>query len=276
VLGVVQVINSKGSPFQEKDLLPLQSVSRSVAYALYHAQLYDELATLKCLDKEKAEFMRIMVHELRSPVAASKSLVSALQYTHQENPELSAVLGRMEERMDQLLDLVEDILYLSQVKAGRPLGDIAVCDLTAETQATCGSYVGEAEAKGLAMETHLSASPVWVRIDLQGYRLILSNLVSNAVKYTATGSVEVSLQQEAPWAVLEVRDTGMGIPQADVPKLFTEFFRASNARRSPIKGTGVGLAGVKELVERFGGILELETQENKGSAFTVRLPLHTP
>jgi len=113
-----------------------------------------------------------------------------------------------------------------------------------------------------------------VRIDLQGYRLIVSNLVSNAVKYTSAGWVRVSLRREERWAVLEVRDSGMGIPADDIPKLFTDFFRASNARRSKIRGTGVGLAGVKELVERFGGELELTSEENKGSAFRVRLPLH--
>ncbi len=78
VMGVIQVINSKGEPFQESDIETLKNIARFVAYALYHAQLYDELATLKGLEKEKAEFMRILVHELRSPVATSKMLVSSM------------------------------------------------------------------------------------------------------------------------------------------------------------------------------------------------------
>jgi signal transduction histidine kinase len=273
LMGVVQVINSKGDAFEEADLLPLMSVSRFVAYALYHARLYDELATLKGLEKEKAEFMRIIVHELRSPAAASKMLLSALAFANRDNPDLVAVLAPVEERMDQLLMLIEDILHLSRIKAGRPLGDIIVCNLADETRTACQSYLDEAEAKGLLMTVNLPESPVAVRIDLQAYRLILSNLLSNAVKYTPAGSVEVSLWQEQPWAVLEVEDTGMGIPQADIPNLFTEFFRAGNVRRSKIMGTGVGLAGVKDLVERFRGELELESEENKGSVFTVRLPL---
>jgi signal transduction histidine kinase len=274
VLGVVQVINGKGGPFCQDDLMPLQSVSRAVAYALYHAQLYDELATLKTLEKEKARFMRVLVHELRSPVTASRSLAAAMRYTNQEDEQLEFVLGRIQNRMDQLLTLVDDILHLSQIKTGSPLGEIVVCDLVRQTRTDCEPFLEEATARGLAMDVDLPESPVLVRIDLQAYHLILSNLVTNALKYTPSGSVHVALQQAEPWAVLKVRDTGMGIPRKDIPHLFTEFFRASNARRSRIEGTGVGLTGVKELVERFEGEMALESQENEGSTFTVRLPLY--
>ena len=273
LMGVVQVINCRQRPFSETDLLPLQSVSHFVAYALYHAKLHDELTTLKCLEREKAEFMRILVHELRAPVGVSKSLAAALRYVNQEDEKLNSVLGRIEARMDELLTLVDDILCLSQIKAGRPLGDIDVHDLVIKTGADCEPYLDEATAKGLSLSLDLPASPVLVRIDLQAYHLILSNLVSNAIKYTPAGSIQVLLRKQGPWVVLEVKDTGMGIPEADISRIFTEFFRASNTRRSQIPGTGVGLAGVKELVERFDGELELVSEENRGSAFTVRLPL---
>jgi signal transduction histidine kinase len=273
LLGVVQVINCTQRPFSEADLLPLQSVSHFVAYALYHAKVRDELATLKCLEREKAEFMRILMHELRAPVGASKSMAAALRYMHQEDENLNWVLGRIEARMDELLSLVNDILGLSQIKAGRPLGDIAVYDLVDKTRADCEPYLDEATAKALSLSLDLAASPVPVRIDLQAYHLILSNLVSNAIKYTPAGSIQILLHKQEPWAVLRVKDTGIGIPEEQIGQIFTEFFRASNARRSDIPGTGVGLAGVKELVERFDGHLELASVENQGSTFTVRLPL---
>jgi signal transduction histidine kinase len=175
--------------------------------------------------------------------------------------------------MDELLSLVSDILDLSEIKAGRPLGDIAVHDLVLKTKASCEPYLGEATAKGLSLSLDLPAFPVLVRMDLQAYHLILSNLVSNAVKYTPGGSIQILLHRQRPWAVLEVKDTGIGIPEPQISRVFTEFFRASNARHSQIPGTGVGLAGVKELVERFDGELELVSEENRGSTFTVRLPL---
>jgi K+-sensing histidine kinase KdpD len=273
LMGVIQVINRKQRPFSETDLLPLQSVSHFVAYALYHAKVRDELATLKCLEKEKAEFMRILVHELRAPVTASKSLAAALQYVNQEDEKLTSVLGRIEARMGELLSLVNDILDLSQIKSGRPLGDIAVHDLVIKTRTDCEPYLDEVKAKGVSLRFDLPESPVLVRIDLQAYHLILSNLVSNAIKYTPAGSIQIRLYKQGHWAVLKVKDTGIGIPEAQISQIFTEFFRASNARRSQISGTGVGLAGAKDLVERFDGELELASEENRGSTFTVRLPL---
>jgi signal transduction histidine kinase len=273
LMGVVQVINRRPRPFSESDLLPLQSVSHFVAYALYHAKVRDELVTLQCLEKEKAEFMRILVHELRAPVSASKSLAAALRYVNQEDEKLNLVLGRIEARMDELLTLVGDILDLSRIKSGQPLGDIAVHDLVIKTKTDSEPYLDEATAKGLSLSLDLPVSPVLVRMDLQAYHLILSNLVSNAIKYTPAGSIGILLRKQEPWAVLEVKDTGMGIPEAQIHRIFTEFFRASNARGSQIPGTGVGLAGVKELVERFDGELELVSEENRGSTFTVRLPL---
>jgi len=275
VMGVIQVINSKGEPFQESDIETLTNIGRFVAYALYHAQLYDELVTIKGLEKEKAEFMRILVHELRSPVATSKMLVTSILYINKDNDKLSPTLTRIGDRMDQLLVLVEDILQMSRIKSGKPLGEVDVCNLVDETKRTFENYMEEAESKNLELTLELPESPINVRIDLNGYKLISSNLISNGVKYTSSGSVKVSLEQNGEWAALKIKDTGMGIPKKEIPNLFTEFFRASNARSSQIIGTGVGLAGVKELVERFSGKLELITEENKGSEFIVRLPLYT-
>ena len=274
VLGVVQVINRSDRPFCEDDLEPLQAVSRLIGYALYHARLYDDLATLKRLDQEKANFMRIMVHELKSPVSAAKMMADALIGAHGEaHPKVADITGRIAGRMDQLGALIQDILSLAKVKSGDPLGDVRAIDLAVETREGCEAYREQADAKGLALTVDLPDAPLIVRFDSQGLRLVLSNLVSNAMKYTAEGSVTVALRADDGQAVLQVTDTGMGIPEADIPRLFREFFRASNAKKSRIPGSGVGLSGVKQMVERFGGTMELASRENEGSTFTVRLPI---
>jgi signal transduction histidine kinase len=161
---------------------------------------------------------------------------------------------------------------LARVKSGQPLGEIGDVDLAAVVSEVAESYREQAEGKKLAMGVSLPAEAV-VRIDRQALQLVVSNLVSNAVKYTAAGRVDVRLTAEDGWAMLAVADTGMGIPAGDVPKLFREFFRASNARKSKISGTGVGLAGIKSIVERFDGRLAVDSIEGAGSTFTVRLPL---
>ena len=240
------------------------------------AQPWAELAALRRRQKEQAESMQMLVHELRSPVLASRSMVAALRYVRRDDEQLEDFLTRIQNRMDQLLDLVNDIVDLSQVKAGHPLGQVIPLDLAAHTGEVCEPYLAEAAAGGLAMTLELPESPVRVRMAEQAYQLVLSNLVSNAVKYTPRGKVNITLQQKGSWVVLQVVDTGIGIPQEEIPQLFTEFYRASNARRGQIPGTGLGLAGVKALVERCGGELEVESQENCGSTFTVRLPLHNP
>ena len=223
----------------------------------------------------QADVMRVLAHELRSPVAASKSLAASMRYLKPGDPRLPFMLGRIEQRMDQLLDLVDDIVDLSCVKAGDPLGAPVVFDLVAASGTACEPYLADASLNGPVMILDLPEPPMRVCMPEQAYRLILSNLISNAVKYTPSGSVRVTLRREKAWAVLEVRDSGIGIPSDEIPNLFTEFFRASNARGAQIRGTGLGLAGVKALVERNGGRVEVVSEQGVGSCFTVRLPILT-
>ncbi len=273
VLGVVQVINSLDQPFAKADLRPLRSLSRIIGYALYHARLFDDLASLKRLEKEKAQFMRVMAHELKSPVAAARTLINALGALQTESRQVLDIADRIGGRMDQLLELIGDLLELAKIKSGDPLGEIAVADIVAHTAEVCDEYREQAAAADLGLHVRLPSEEVLVRIDRQGYRLVVSNLVSNAVKYTLEGAAEVTLARDGKWAVLAVKDTGIGIPTEDIPRLFREFFRASNAKKRRLPGSGVGLAGAKQIVERFGGRMELDSVENEGTTFTVRLPL---
>jgi signal transduction histidine kinase len=232
-----------------------------------------ELAALERAQQVHAQSMMILVHELRSPVTASKTMLAGLRYLHAQDTQLDDSLARIEGRMDQLLDLVNDILDLSQARSGRPLGQATVLDAVAETREVCEPYQEEAAAKGLAMSVELPGSRLPVFMPAKTYRLIVSNLVSNAVKYTPAGSIRVTLRKKGNWLVLKVRDTGIGVPPGEISHLFTEFFRASNARAGHKQGTGLGLAAVQALVKGNHGELQLQTREHKGTKFTVRLPL---
>ncbi len=273
VHGVVQVINRRGGQFSDSDLPPLESLAQLIAYSLYHARLYQELASMKALKKEKAKFMRVLVHELKSPAAGAKMLAGSQRFLNKDKPDVVAALEKIEGRMDRLLGMVEDILQHSRIGAGDPMGKISVFDAREKVLAGLESYREQAEAKGLKVIVELPGEDVPLRFDEQGFDLVISNLLSNAVKYTEEGKVGLRLSVDEEGILMEVSDTGMGIPEKDIPKMFGEFFRASNAKSSEISGTGVGLAGVKDLVERFGGGLELTSEEGVGSTFRIRLPL---
>jgi len=232
-----------------------------------------ELEDLQRAQQAQLQSMMRLVHELRSPAAASKSMVATFRYLRPDDTQVDKFLAKIEGRMDHLLDLVDDILELSQAKAGQPLGEVIPLDLVEATRAVCNPYLEEAAAKKLAMDVQLPPSALRVQMPAKAYHLIVSNLVSNAIKYTPAGSVRVTLQRKGAEAELTVQDTGIGIPQDEVPYLFTEFFRASNARAGDVPGTGLGLAAVKALVEDYHGQVALQSEENRGSTFTVRLPL---
>jgi signal transduction histidine kinase len=251
----------------------MQCVSCLGAHARYHSQLCAEVDTLRQSERERAQTRLMLVHELRAPVTASRSLIYALQFQGVEDPLVSDVLDRLGKRMDQLLELVNDILMVSGVQTGNPLGELEECDLADVTRTGCKPYLEEAADKGLMMTVQAPGNPLPAHLPHKAFQLILTNLVSNAVKYTPSGLVQVSLREEGAWAVLEVTDTGIGIPATEMDQLCSEFFRASNARRSRIPGTGLGLAGVKALVEQAGGSLEVKSEEKLGSEFTVRLPI---
>jgi len=227
---------------------------------------------MKQLEKEKAGFMRVLVHELKSPVAASKMMAEALGAVRPDDSQVTKMTGRITARLDGLHDLIQDVLNLAKVKQGGTLGDIQAMDFAEVLREACVQYQEQAETKGLGFDLDVPETPVPIRFDTNGVQLVVSNLVSNAVKYTLEGTVRVRLFIADDRAVLQVKDSGIGIPEQDIPSLFREFFRASNAKKSKIQGTGVGLAGVKQIVERFSGQMALTSEENVGSTFTVTLP----
>jgi len=271
-VGVVQVINSKTGTFSEAELPTLEITAILIGYAIYHARLYDDIASLKKLDQEKAQFMRTLVHELKSPAAATKMLTDMLKGRDDVAPDLEQLHDRIGTRMEEMLALISDILVLAKSKSGETMGEIAVVDMAAMTSEACEQYRLQAEQKNIGMDLVLPEEKLTTRIDTNGCNLVLSNLVSNAVKYTNEGRVTVNLRREDKWVVLDVTDSGIGIPEKDIPKLFNEFFRASNAKKQKIQGSGVGLSSIKNIVERFDGQMELQSVENEGSTFTVRLP----
>lgn len=236
------------------------------------ARLTREKREMERLDQQKSDFMRTVAHELRAPVAGAQSLVRTLlrgmsgDLTDQQKE----ILQRIEARQSQLMDLVNDLLSLAASKTfdlDEPLKPVS---LGAEIRRVLDQFSVEAEKKGVATSYKLPDKDVLVKASGDGLPKIFNNLVGNAVKYTPEGGqVEIEVIEGPAGVVCTVSDTGIGIPEQDLPHLGEEFFRARNARKSGVIGTGLGLSIVKQQLDRCGGKIEVQSVEGKGTTVTL-------
>ncbi len=273
VIGAVQVANRRSGRCGEAQRRQLDVLGRIVGLAVCNARLQDDASGPQASEGANPQFMRMMIHELKSPVASARTLVSGLRFSHGDDPKVGHALDRVVEQLDGLLSLIGDVLALLKVRSGQPLGPVGDLDLAGEVTSGCRAYAATARTKGLKFAVETPDEPMRVRIDHKGFQLVLANLVSNAVRYTMTGSVRVVLRRDDGWARLAVSDTGIGIPHEEMSQLFTEFYRGSNARARGIKGSGVGLAAVKHMVERFEGRIDVESEPGRATTFIIHLPL---
>jgi signal transduction histidine kinase len=173
----------------------------------------------------------------------------------------------------RLRNLIEDLLTQSRIDAGRlrlNVERVLVADLVDRVQTTMRPLSVAADVK---LEVHSVAKNVAVNADEPQLEQVLTNLLSNGIKFTSYGgSVTLEVQQLGDEVVLQVRDTGIGIPAAEIPDLATRFFRASNAVAGAFAGTGLGLAIVAEIVERHGGTITFDSAVGVGTTVTLRLP----
>jgi signal transduction histidine kinase len=271
-LGVLRAYGGEGHRFSDEDAAFLELVAAHGVVAIENAQAY---LMLEEMDREKSRFVRTATHELRSPINVTESLLTALAtgYVGELSPEHVEVVNRALKRVQALKSLVNDLLDLAAGKALAQPTERRRVPIGALVTEVCERFQTRAAAKGIDMSVPPPAEPVEVLADPADIDRIVTNLVSNAVKYTVAGRVTVSVGQEGGFARLVVADTGIGIPAESIPKLFQEFYRARNAKALEEAGTGLGLTIVRDLVERYGGRVSVESREGEGTTFTVLLPL---
>lgn len=232
----------------------------------------DEMADAIQADREMERRLTADVaHELRTPLQAIQATVEAMQ---------DGVLPADEERLGVVRDetvrlarLADGILELTRLERGSVPMDMRVLDVGDPVRTAIDAHRALLESVELVLHADI-ADHVRVRGDSDRLTQAVGNLISNAARYTpAGGSVFVALRAEDDRAVIEVADTGVGISQNDEGKVFDRFWRADAARHSATGGLGIGLAIVKEIVERHGGAVGTARREGGGSVFTIRLPL---
>lgn len=228
---------------------------------------------LKELDEMKQEFVSSVTHELRSPLTAITQFVSLLM-----DGKYGAVTGRQRESLltvknnaIRLSSLVDDLLTTAKIDAKRSevfLETFDVRELMTEVQKLFEPLALE---KGLAFKVDVPINTVHVYADRGKINQILNNLISNAIKFTNKGWIELVVREEKGAVQVAVVDTGLGIPEGDKPKIFDKFFRGASTAHA-VKGTGLGLSIVKAFVELQGGTVWVESNPGGGSKFIFNLP----
>ncbi|MEJ2569517.1 MAG: response regulator [Anaerolineales bacterium] len=227
------------------------------------------------LDEMKSTFMLTVAHELRAPVSSALSLLRTLLHglSGDMNENQSEIMDRIEIRLEMLLDLINDLIELSASKTPALMEAQESIAVQPVLEKIINHFSTEAESKSISLSLQAPTDTAYVQATKNGLEKIFANLIHNAIKYTpAHGRVEIALEDTGGRVKITVADSGIGIPEDDIPRLWNEFFRAHNARASGISGTGLGLSIVKQYVEEFAGIVGVESVENEGSTFTVELP----
>jgi signal transduction histidine kinase len=272
-LGVLRVYSNRPHRFTPLDVDYVTAIARQSATALEYAVTCQGLQNS---EETRAHFVRMVTHELRSPVSGAQSLVRTLLHSRgaELNPQQRDIVTRIEARLDLLMALIDDLLALAASKTVGQEEQLEGILLQPVLEQVIGRLTPEAEAKQIRLNLDAPVRVLAVHATEEGLARVFINLIGNAIKYTpAGGRVDVTVVERLGTAGVSVADTGIGIPRADLPHLWEEFFRAGNAKRSGIKGTGLGLSIVKQLVDHFGGLIEVHSVEGEGTTFNVTLPL---
>lgn len=240
--------------------------ARAVEYRIQHQ--------LREVDAAKSDFVSNVSHELRTPLTIISGYLELLdeELTGDIDDEQAHMLAVTRRNVQRLRELIEDLLTLDRAEhSGTAMEHVDLC--VAVRNATTDLELNAAN-RGIVIRTSCPGEPVLTLADPAQMQRAMLNLVSNAVKFSRRdGVVEVRLEVADEDAVIVVRDQGMGIPAGDLPKLGSRFFRASNAVRSEVSGTGLGLRIVQTIVRNHHGTMTLDSVEGEGTTVTLRMPL---
>lgn len=251
--------------------------------------LLQDLTQVRRLQVMRRDFISNLSHELRSPLASLRAVVETLQDGAVNDPPAAArFLSQAEGEINTMTQMVEELTELSQIESGQVRLRLAPVPVSELIDAPVERLRPQAEAGGLALVVDLPPDLPPVMVDAGRVRQVVTNLLHNAVKFTPPGGrVTITAMEEsaagrdedgAPesrttrMVVIEVRDTGIGIAKADLPRVFERFYKSDRARTRGRGGTGLGLAIARHIVEAHGGRIRVKSKEGKGSSFFFSLP----
>lgn len=242
--------------------------------------LFRDLTQIRRLETVRRDFIANVSHELRTPMAALKALVETLKESALEDPPAARrFLKRMEDEVESMTKLVEELLELSKIEAGQAPMRLAPTSLTEILLPPLERLRIQVEKANLTLTLDLPPDLPLVLADAEQMQRVVTNLLHNAIKFTPPGGritvraylAEPKAEQQEPELVVEISDTGIGIPPEHLPRIFERFYKVDRARAGG--GTGLGLAIAKHIVQAHGGRIWAESTEGQGSTFYFTMPV---
>jgi signal transduction histidine kinase len=265
-------ISSAGSAFGENDVFALELLRQYVGIAIQNVALFGELQSQRAsviqLNQLKDDLIAVLAHDFKGPLTTIIGFTELLEQHALEGEDAEGALRTIRQSATRLASLANDTLALSRVEQGElnlAADPVDVAQIVKETV--------EALEPKRTIGVDVSAENPVVRGDPARLRQVFENIVGNAIKYSPEEKpVQVRVSETESTVRVAIKDEGMGIPPDEMKFLFERFTRASNAKRSRVKGTGLGLYLAKTLVERHGGNIQVQSVLGEGSTFTVVLP----
>ncbi len=232
------------------------------------------LERLEAAFKKITQFTADASHELRTPVAVMRTRAELSLRKARSAGEYRDVIAEVLSELEKTSGLIEQLMFLARADSGAETLHFAATNVAEVLREACHQGSALAEAKQIAFQEQISGDSMWIQGDASSLRRLFLILIDNAVKYTpASGKIEVSLQRNDGYAVAEVRDTGIGIAEADLPNVFERFYRADKARTRESGGVGLGLSIGRWIAEVHAGTIEVHSSPGHGSIFQIRLPI---
>ena len=239
-------------------------------------ELVHSLQETERLEIEKSHFLDVVAHDLKSPLASIETMVtSALSVYGDEIPEkCKHVMQRIPYHTNKLLKFIQELLDFSKIKnIDTAQVQFKLLDILPIVSSTLEMHMPQALEKNITVNLHSDPDIPAISGNSDYLEQMTANLLSNAIRYTPeNGSVDITITSEDNEIIMTVADTGIGIPEDSLSKIFDDFFRTRNARMFNSSGTGLGLSIVKSIVEKHGGTISVSSIEGKGTVFTVHLP----
>lgn len=232
-----------------------------------------DVSRFKELEKVKDEFIATASHDLRNPLTSIQGYSQLIKYSGPINEQQQDFVLRIQNAVQHMSELVENMLDLAKMDLGEKRKQEPV-DIAAMLAKLADEFQPQAQAKEQTLTLKKATDCLQVQGDSLKLGQAFRNLIGNAIKYTPnTGSINISIERNNSIVIVEVKDTGYGIPASDLPHIFKRFYRVRNNGHDEIKGNGLGLAIVNSIIEQHKGQINVQSEPGKGTCFTTSLPL---